>query len=200
MHDQRARPTTCSTANSHAAARPGPRDARRTCSSTSTNGEAARRTRRSSRCRRGRSSSRRSRRTTRRSPRRRARSRRHRSFVLKDRPALTGDDITDPEQNFDPRPTSRTSPSTSPTRAGRRSRTSPGRSPSAARRPRRPGTVQRRGGRPVLAALRDRPRQRGRLAADHQLRREPGRDRRPHRAPRSPAASRSGGAGPRRRS
>ena len=80
-------------------------------------------------------------------------------FVLTDRPALSGTDITNPSRTSTRRRTSRTSPSTSPTRARRRSRTSPRRSPSAAARPRRPGRSARRLGRPVLAALRDRARQ-----------------------------------------
>ena len=88
-----------------------------------------------------------------------------------------------PEQSFDPTPTSRTSPSTSPTRAAgvpgghRRDRRARRRHSAAARRPPTATAAA------VLRQLRDRPRRRDRLAADHQLRREPGRDRRPHRRP-----------------
>ena len=97
---------------------------------------------------------------------------------------------TSPTRSRDPTsPTSRTSPSTSPTRAARRSRSVTARHrPARARRLlRRDGparaaiTAERR--RPVLGLVRDRPRRRDRLAADHQLRREPGRHRRPHRRP-----------------
>ena len=71
--------------------------------------------------------------------------------------------------------TSRSSRSTSRTRAVRRSRRS-----RARRRARRRQRVRRRPA-PDLAALRDRPRQRARLGAVHQLARELGRHRRLHR-------------------
>ena len=96
--------------------------------------------RRSSRCPRARSSSRRSREdpTLSQSP---ERGLGHPlQYVLKDRPALSGDDITNPEQNSTRPPTSPTSPSTSPTRGGR----VPGRHPDD-----RPA---RRGDRPARRA------------------------------------------------
>ena len=152
----------------------------------------SRRDRRSSRCRRGRSSSRRSRRTTRRSPRARARSRRHRSSVLNDRPALTGDDITNPEQNFDPT-TNQPNVTFDFTDAGPDG--VPGRDPDD--RPARRGdraarhrAARARGG-PVLAALRDRPRQPGRLAARSSTSSTTRTGSTAAPAPRSPATSRS---------
>ena len=64
----------------------------------------------------------------------------------------------------------------------------------------RPAGVDRdpTAGRAVLGQLRDRPRRRGRVAADHQLRREPGRDRRPHRRADLGLVHHPGGPGPRR--
>ena len=50
------------------------------------------------------------------------------------------------------------------------------------------GGGQRQRRRPVLGLVRDRPRRRADLAADHQLRRQPERDRRAHRARRSPGS------------
>ena len=102
-------------------------------------------------------------------------------FALNDKPALSGTDITNPKQETD-EATSRTSPSTSPTRAATRSTTSPG---AIAQRGQAQaiGLAGRRRSRSALRPLRRRPRQRSQDAADHQLRREPGRDRRPHRRP-----------------
>ena len=85
--------------------------------------------------------------------------------------------------------TSRRSTSTSPTRAARRSPRSP---PQIAQRGAddcfsatghalRRDLLRRR--RAVLRLVRDRPRRRAGLEADHQLRRQPDRDRRPHRRP-----------------
>ena len=89
------------------------------------------------------------------------------------------------------RPTRRTSPSTSPIPARRSSRTSPARSPSAG-----PANATCRAHEPgvQLRPLRDHPRQRGRLAADHQLLGEPRRHRRPTPAPRSLALNNLGEA------
>ena len=55
-------------------------------------------------------------------------------YALKDKPALSGSDITNPEQITNPARTSRPSPSNSPAAAGKRSTNVPARSPSAARR------------------------------------------------------------------
>ena len=103
-------------------------------------------------------------------------------FVLRDRPALSGDDITNPEQNSDPN-TNQPNVTFDFTDDGRDG--VPGGHPGdrrAGRGDAPPGAA----GQPdqadaVLAALRGRARRRGRHPADHQLRREPGRDRRAHR-------------------
>ena len=60
-------------------------------------------------------------------------------FALKDKPALSGNEITNPEQTYG-RTTNRSSTSNSPAAAAKPSRKSPGRSPSAGRR-RRSGPV-----------------------------------------------------------
>ena len=103
-------------------------------------------------------------------------------FALKDDPALSGSEITEPEAGNRPGSANRTSPSTSPTRARTPSRTSPARSPSAAR-PRRSARRAREEAAALsghFAVVLDNE---VKIAADHQLRREPGRDRRPQRRP-----------------
>ena len=62
-------------------------------------------------------------------------------FALKDDPALSGTEITNPKQEYAAKAANRTSPSNSPTKAATPSTKSPARSPSAARR--------RRSGRPA---------------------------------------------------
>ena len=115
--------------------------------------------------------------------RRRASSRRtttasNRWYVLRDRPALSGTDIRNPEQNFDQGPGGSGQPivtfdfTDKGRTSGRRPRA---RSPSAAR-----SSIFRR--RPVerLPALRDRAGQRADLGAVHRLPGEPRRHRRAH--------------------
>ncbi len=113
-------------------------------------------------------------------------------YVLRDRPALSGDDIKNPEQQLrsDHQPAERHLRLHRP-----RSDRVPGRHPGdrAAGRDDRPG---RGGGEPghrgaVLAALLGRPGRPDRHPADHQLRREPGWNRRADRRRRSQATSRS---------
>ena len=141
-------------------------------------GGARRATGRSSRCRRGRSSSR-----TRRDPE--SPDAPPQYFVLKDKPAAQRRGHREPRAELRRDATRRTSPSTSPTRASRRSRRSP-------------PTIAARGfaaqSPPVL--VRDRARRRDRLAAGHRLRGEPGRDRRPHRRPDLRHRRSAGGPGP----
>ena len=104
-------------------------------------------------------------------------------YVFKDRPALSGDDITNPEQNFDST-TNQPNVIFDFTDAGRtafRDVTRKIAERGEATAP--PGTVGAAAGRPVLAALLGRARQPGRHPADHQLRREPAGDRREDRRP-----------------
>ena len=121
--------------------------------------------------------------------RRRVRRRPRSSSSSTTSPALAGDEITDPKPGTDqfqpadrrlqlhrrgPRGVRRASPRQIAQRGRRR----------LLRRHRQP--VRRdllRRGRAVLGLVRDRPRRRAGLAADHQLRRQPERDRRPHRRP-----------------
>ncbi len=103
-------------------------------------------------------------------------------YALKDKPALSGTEITNPEEKVARKADRRTSSSNSPTRAAKPSRTSPARSPSAARRAAIGGATEEQAG-SALRPLRRRPRQRSQDAADHQLRHKPRRDRRPHRRP-----------------
>ena len=98
-----------------------------------------------------------------------------RYFVLRDRPALSGEDLTNPEQNFDQN--NQPNVTFDFTDEGREAfQRSPRTSPSA-----RPGEPQ-----PALF-VRDRPRRRDRLAAGHRLRGEPGRASTAAPARRSPA-------------
>ncbi len=110
----------------------------------------------------------------------------HEYFVIRDRPSLSGADITDPEA--EPRSADELAERHLQLHR-RRAAEVRGRDPrDRPARCRRRGSAGRdrtgrRAGRAVQPGLRDRPRQRGRHPPDHQLRREPGRDRRPHRRP-----------------
>ncbi len=112
-----------------------------------------------------------------------------RYFVLKDNPSLSGDDIEDPEQNFDPN--NQPNVTFDFTDDGREAFQEITRD-IAQRGVRSPALGRSR------TALRDRARRRDRLAADHRLRGEPRRDRRPQRRPDLGQLQRPGGAGPRR--
>ena len=102
-----------------------------------------------------------------------------------DRPALSGDDIKNPEQNFDQN--NQPNVTFDFTDEGRVAFQQITRE------------IAQRGQESLGAAVRvrDRPRRRDRLAADHRLHREPGRDRRPHRRPDLGQLHHPGGPGPR---
>ena len=185
LHRRRRAATTCSTKETPAARRRPGGDNARTCSSRprpqALPEDHAGDPRRSSRAR---SSS------EDRSPTSASETRTRPSTLLRapDQPALSGKDITNPEQNFDPRRTSRTSPSTSPTRASRPSRRSPRTSPA------RPGELPH--GRPVRRSRSSSTARssRGRSSTTARTRR----DRRPHRRADLRQLHAPGGAGPRR--
>ncbi len=104
-------------------------------------------------------------------------------FVLRDRPELSGDQISNPKQSLDPT-SNQPNVTFDFTDEGQQAFQEVTRriaQRGAAKAP--PTTCSQPRRRRVLGALRDRPRQRDRLAADHRLQREPGRHRRPHRRP-----------------
>ena len=111
-------------------------------------------------------------------------------YVLQDRPALSGDDIKNPEQSSDPT-TNQPNVTFDFTDDGQRR--VPGGHPDdrPARRGDRPARRGRRGRRPVLAALLGGAGRPGRHPADHQLLREPGLGSTGAPGRRSPATSRS---------
>ena len=183
VHRPRGPPTTSSTRTPRSWSRARPRR-RRTSSSTRPTAS-SRRARRCCRCRRARWWSRPSRRATTPRPRStRARGAPPGYFVLKDRPEVEGDQITDPKQETDQG--GQPNVTFGFTDEGREAFAEVTEADRAAwsgeRRRRRPAPLRQAVALSSPSTSR-RPRQRDRLAADHRLLREPGRDRRPHRRP-----------------